>query len=98
MSRSIVFRQAARAELIRSIKWYDDRRAGLGDEFETEVNSVLDTIAEHPDRYPIADGEVRVAKVHRFPFGVYYRIRSGWIVIISVFHESRDPSEWQSRS
>ena len=98
MSRSIVFRRAARSEYARSIKWYDNRRPGLGGEFEAEVSAVLSTIADQPDRYPIADGDVRVAPVHRFPFAVYYRIRSRWIVVISVFHQSRDPEEWRSRS
>ncbi len=62
------------------------------------MEAVLNTIADQPDRYPIADRDVRVAPVHRFPFAVYYRIRSRWVVIISVFHQSRDPAEWQSRS
>jgi plasmid stabilization system protein ParE len=58
---------------------------------------VLDTIADHPHRYPIADGDVREAPVLRFPYCIYYRVKPREIVILAVFHTSSDPSVWQVR-
>jgi hypothetical protein len=77
---------------------YDSERTGLGAEFEFEVQAVLERIREHSDRYPIAVRDIRFAIARRFPFSVYYRIRRSHIDVLSIFHESRDPAEWQSRS
>jgi plasmid stabilization system protein ParE len=97
MSLPLVFRGAAQDEYDEAAVWYDGQ-AGLGAAFEAEVQAVLDVIAGQPDRYPIVAGDVREAPVARFPYCVYYRVRTGRIVIISVFHTSRDPAVWQSRS
>lgn len=98
MTRSLIFRPLAEAEYLGAAAFYEDERAGLGTEFESEVQAVLDTIASHPDRYPVAVRDIREAPTHRFPYCVYYRVRGDRIMILSVFHQSRDPSEWQSRS
>ena len=98
MSYPIVFRRVAWAEYDDSIQWYEDRSPGLGSKFETRVESLLDLIAEHRDRYPLIRRDIRQAPVHGFPYSAYYRVRSGRVVVVSVFHESRDPKEWQARS
>ena len=98
MSRSIIFRNLAEVEYLQASLFYDEERSGLGAEFESEVQAVLQRILEHPDRYPVAVRDIRVAPTHRFPYCVYYRVRGGRIIVLSVFHQSRDPAEWQSRS
>ena len=56
------------------------------------------TAASHyPDRFPFSAGTIRVAPVNRFPYCVYYRIRGGMVVILAVYHQSRDPDGWKSR-
>lgn len=85
-------------EYLRASAFYENERTGLGAEFEAEVQSVLQKLLQHPERYPIAVRDIRVAPTHRFPYCVYYRIRGSRIIILSVFHQSRDPAEWQSRS
>jgi plasmid stabilization system protein ParE len=62
-----------------------------------EVQRVLDTIANNPERYPEVSGDVREAPVSRFPYGVYYRVKPDRVVVIAVFHASRDPAVWQGR-
>jgi plasmid stabilization system protein ParE len=41
--------------------------------------------------------DIREAIVRRFPYCVYFRVRHGRLIVLSVFHTSRDPSTWQSR-
>jgi plasmid stabilization system protein ParE len=79
------------------VAWYHDARAGLGDDFELEVQAVLDEASTHPNRYPIADGDVREAPVSGFPYCVYYRVRSSKLIVVAVYHQSRDPSGWRGR-
>jgi len=97
MSLPPVFRPAAQAEFDEAAAWYEGQRPGLGADFVAEVQKVPDTISQHPDRYPVAEGDVREAAVCRFPYCVYDRVKPDRVVVIAVFHTSRDPSEWQGR-
>lgn len=93
----ILFRPLAETEYNEAADWYDDREPGLGAEFEARVEAALSVIAGQPDRYPAVVRDIREAPVSRFPFCIYYRVRSNRIIVVSVFHQSRDPKEWQSR-
>ena len=97
MTLPLVFRPVAEAEFDSAAAWYEAQRPGLGDDFVAAIQQVLDTITNHPERYPVADGDVREAPVARFPYCVYYRVKPNRVVVISVFHTSRDPSIWQTR-
>ena len=92
------FRRAAIEEFVHAIKWYENRERGLGIKFKKKVRAIVDTILTQPDLYPLARSDIRHALVYPFPYCVYYRVRSHRVVILSVFHESRDPKEWQSRA
>lgn len=98
MSLPLVFRAAAQAEFDGAAAWYEGQKLGLGSDFVTEVQQVLDTIADHPERYSMVFGDVREALVSRFPYCVYYRVKTTRVVVIAVFHTSRDPSVWQGRA
>lgn len=98
MTLPIVFRAAAQAEFDDAVVWYEGQRPGLGHDFAAEVRAVLNTIAGQPDRYPIVSGDVREAIVSRFPYCVYYRGKPSRVVVIAVFHNSRNPAIWQGRS
>lgn len=98
MSLPAVFRPEARDEYDRAFAWYEGQRMGLGLEFEVEVELIVAEIAAHPKRYPVVLRDIREAPVRRFPYCVYYRVRQGRLIVLSVFHTSRDPGEWQSRA
>ena len=98
MSLLVSFRALAQAEYDAAIAWYDQARADLGNDFETEVQAVLDVASATPDRYPVADGDVREAPVSGFPYCVYYRVRLSKLIVVAVYHQSRDPSGWRGRA
>ncbi len=98
MKRDIDFRGIAEQELDDAIAWYNNERAGLGAKFATEIRGLLARIAEFPDRYPRANAIARRAIAPRFPYSIFYRVRDTRIIVLSVFHHSRDPADWQSRS
>jgi plasmid stabilization system protein ParE len=97
MSLPLVFRAVAQAEFDDAATWYERQSPGLGADFVSEVQKVLDTISNQPQRYPLASGDVREAPVSRFPYCVYYRVKPDRIVVIAVFHTARDPAIWQAR-
>jgi len=97
MSLPFAWRPAAQTEFEDAALWYETKRAGLGVDFVTEVQLVLDKIAHQPTRYPLAFADIREAPVSRFPYCVYYRAKPNRIVILAIFHSARDPRVWQAR-
>jgi len=97
MTLPLVLRPQAQAEFVDASIWYETQRPGLGDEFVSEVEKVLDKIANQPDRYAIVHQDIREAPVLRYPYVVYYRVKPKSNVVIAVFHSARDPAIWQSR-
>ncbi|MHB1560473.1 MAG: type II toxin-antitoxin system RelE/ParE family toxin [Isosphaeraceae bacterium] len=87
----------ARAELADAVDWYEDRQRGVGTRFFTEIQAVFNRIAANPQLHATVHGPVRKAVVRRFPYVVLDREEAEEVIIISVFHTSRNPSIWQAR-
>ena len=68
MTYSIAIRKAAEDDLAQVRDWYDANRPGLGLEFLTEIDSVLERISLDPLNYPVMYRVIRRALVHRFPY------------------------------
>jgi len=97
MTLRIVFRRAAKSEFEHAALWYDEKRPGLGEEFIREIDEALAKAAAAPQRHPVVFHDIRRAVARRFPFTVYFRVRSDALVVLAVFHGRRDPSIWQRR-
>src|SRR5690348_4658542 len=98
MNLPVVLTRVAQREFDHASDWYEQDPAGLGARFTRAVRALLDQVAADPLRYPKEFEDVREAKVKKYSYCVYYRIEEERIVVISVFHTSRDPSAWQSRA
>lgn len=98
MSRRIVFRRAARNEFDDAANWYEQRQAGRGEKFTAAVRATLGQMSTQPELSPEVFEDTREARVRRYPSCVYYPLEEGQVVVIAVFHTSRDPSVWQARS
>lgn len=97
MSRGIRFRRAARREYDDAIDWYEARRVGLGFRMEAAIETTLSAIVEQPDRWAEVRPGVRMAIVPRWEYCVYYRVEPDHVLIVAVYHPSRDPDELESR-
>jgi toxin ParE1/3/4 len=98
MSRRLILRPVAQAEFDEATDWYEQKKAGLGVDFVTEINRVLETIRANPARFPVVCNDVREAIASIFPSAVYYRVKSDRIMVLAVFHSARDPNVWQQRT
>lgn len=88
----------ARVEFDDATDWYEQQRPGLGARFVVQVREVFDRITADSQRFAIVYLDVRKTLVPKFPYVILYREEPGEIVVISVFHTSRDPSVWKSRA
>lgn len=94
----ILVRPAAAADIEEAFLWYEGQRAGLGNEFLAAVQSALDDLIAHPTRYPVMHRDTRRALVHRFPYGIFYRVYGEAVVVVACMHGRRDPRRWRSRT
>ena len=98
MSYPIRLRDEADRDIALAASWYEEQRAGLGQEFLDELLATLGTIAEQPRAYPVLHRDVRRALMRRFPFGVFFQTTASDIVVVAVFHGSRHPRGWRRRA
>lgn len=98
MSPKVHLRPEAEADIEEAAAWYEKQREGLGVEFLDEILSIFETISCNPNMYPVVYRHAHRAVIHRFPFGIYYRIEGKMIVVVAVMHGSRHPKRWQKRA
>ena len=94
----MIIRPEAEADLVNARDWYERQRGGLGAEFLLCVEEVLERIGRTPEMHAVVYEGVRRALTRRFPYVVYYRMEGNEVVVLGIFHTSRDPREWQSRA
>jgi hypothetical protein len=93
----------ARAEIRAAALWYEERRAGLGDDFVSEISTALTRIEERAESFPVWPGTgerpvvIRKAAVRRFPYLVAFDIHADHALVLAVAHARRRPLYWLAR-
>lgn len=89
----------AEEELEVAFDYYEQRNRGLGKELVTEFRRSLELILQFPKAWQPLDRKYRRCRLHRFPYGIVYRIdtKNDHIVIVAVMHLSQKPGAWRPR-
>ncbi len=98
MSLRIHFRPEARAELVEAWAWYEEQRPGLGDDLVACVEAAISKAARQPEAYAHVYEGVRRVLVRRFPYGVFYVVEDGELLVLAVAHARRRPNFWRDRA
>ncbi len=90
------------AELVDAIRWYEERRSGLGDELLAEIESILPIIGSRPRSFPqlatkSPSYEIRRALLPRFPCAIVFLVRAEELRVLAVAHAKRRPGYWLGR-
>jgi plasmid stabilization system protein ParE len=94
MALPVVYRREVGRDLAGAYGWYEEQRAGLGEEFLAAVDASFDAIERFPEAFRRVHGEVRRANISRFPYAVFYRIDPRYVLVLAIIHTSRDPTLW----
>lgn len=97
MSRPVILRPAADADIEGTHDELEQSRVGLGDRFVTAVREVLERIEAMPELYGVVWQDVRAVRIRKFRHVVYYIVFEDRVEVLAVLHGSRDSSAWQSR-
>jgi toxin ParE1/3/4 len=88
----------AKAEFDAATDWYEAQRAGLGVDFVARIREVFRRISSNPRLHAKVFQDIRKAVVKKFPYVVLYHEDQDEVIVVSVFHCSRDPAIWKARA
>ena len=94
MNYRLIIRKRAENHLTTAFDWYQEQRTGLGSEFLLSIESTLLLIERSPLLFQVRHKNIRAVIIPRFPYGVFYFVDQDKIVVIAVFHLSRNPKLW----
>lgn len=98
MKRILVLGRAAVKEFDEATDWYKARDPAVGEDFVEQVRLLLTKVEENADRFPVARGNARKAVMpDPFPYTLYFTIEPKRVVVVSIFHQRRNPTVWQNR-
>ena len=98
MPNSYNLSKEAEDDLLEAYVWYEQQRAGLGEELLESLDKARQAIIQNPEIYRIRyKKRVRAFVVDRFPYLILYVLEKKDANVISVFNTSRNPKTWKAR-
>lgn len=94
---AVTILREAEGELREAVAYYEKKATGLGLDLESEIESAVQTIAEHPGRWPLRQDGTRRYLAHRFPYIVIYAYEQDHVWLLAVAHSKQRPSYWHNR-
>ena len=94
MAYRLKFSGRAVREIGEAFNWYEEQSKGLGSEFELAFELQLKRLEQVPLLYTEIIPGVRRTLLPRFPYGVFYTVKSDLVHVLSVIHNSRNPRRW----
>lgn len=96
------FTAEALSDYESAVVYYETQEPGLGVRFIIDVDELISTMLEFPRMGSIvagtpADLEIRRCIVQTFGVEVAYMLEGDELVVIAVFHTSREPGFWLDR-
>ena len=94
MTTTIVVRPPARIDLLR---YNAERVSGIGRWSQGEFESMLRTLRQFPELFPVRFDGFRLASLRKAPFNIwyYYHKDRNEISIVRVVHKRSDPAVLQ---
>ncbi|MFO0848549.1 MAG: type II toxin-antitoxin system RelE/ParE family toxin [Gemmataceae bacterium] len=98
MSRPVILRPAADADVQATHDELEQTQAGLGARFVARLRELLERVEAMPELYGVVWQDVRAARLKKFRYVVYYVAFPDRVEVLAVLHGARDASAWQSRA
>ena len=96
MAYRLKFSSRAVREIGEAFTWYEEQSKGLGAEFELAFELQLKRLEQVPLLYPEVISGVRRTLLPRFPYGIFYTLKTDVVHVLAVIHHARKPKRWPS--
>jgi plasmid stabilization system protein ParE len=87
----------AQIEYDNAFDWYLEKSVRAASRFVAAVESDIEQIHRHPERFARWDETYRYCQLERFPYFVAYRQYADRVVIVAIRHAARDQDAWKGR-
>lgn len=94
----ISYAAKAREDIREIAIWYHEQNPGLENDFLVNLESSINGIEDNPRKFQIHFRQTRSVLLRRFPYRVIYKVTKNTILIVGVFHTSRNPKIISKRS
>lgn len=88
---------AALEDIRQAYLWYEEEKPGLGKILEDYLSKAIEDIKKNPLKIQKRYNSIRVYFLRKFPFGIHFSIEQKEILILAVFHTSKDPQKWNKQ-
>lgn len=95
MVYKLIASSKSESDTAKAIEYYKEIRVELAKEFLIELRATRKYIEKNPKKIQVRYGNIRVAFLKRFPYGVHFRLQDKTITIISIFNTSEDSNKWE---
>ena len=85
------------SDLSQAITWYERKEPGLGLRLREAVRECVRQVHERPLSFGEIGRAIRKATPKKFPYGVFFQVEDGQILVFALLHDSRSPSVWRRR-
>ena len=94
MKYDVFIAEDARRDIRMAHSWYSEQSVKLAGSFLKALNSIIKRIGKIPYQTQIRYGNIRIAFLKRYPFGIHFKVTENVIIILAVFHTSQNPKDW----
>jgi len=99
MSLRLIVRPEAEADIMEAALWYEGRAPGMGLEVTAELHAAVERALANPLAYLLLRKHPQVRRVltRRFPYRIFFIVRSDALIVFAVLHAARHERYWQVR-
>jgi plasmid stabilization system protein ParE len=88
----LIFVFSADADLQAAYEFYETVQAGQGEVFMRHLDVAFGQLRRFPEIGPFFYGPYRRLLVHGFPYGIFYSLEGGRIIVSGVMDLRQDPA------
>lgn len=97
MVKRLIILPFAETDIKETVSYFKDVRNELDRDFIQAIDASFFEILNNPEAFPIAKYDIRKFVMAKFPFCIYFVDENEALYILSVFHDKRNPKDWQRR-
>ncbi len=90
----LLLRPEAEQELLEAQAWYESKALGLGFEFARAADAAVASALRNPLGHLRIDADFRRVLFRKFPYTLIYLPSPDELLVISFFHQHREPGVW----
>ncbi len=93
----VLLRPEAEQELLEDQVWYESKAFGLGFEFARAADAAVASALRNPFGHFRIEEDFHRVLFRKFPYTLIYLPNPNELLVISFFHQHREPGAWLGR-